>query len=116
MCNRPVLVPGFRCAASGLPRCYRIRKYLGAYYAVLGTVDAIVFSGGVGENAVEIRRRICAGLDGLGIRLDPEANAAPAETEVAELQLAGSPVRLFRIRANEELAIARQAARLVTGG
>ena len=93
--------------------CHRVRKYLGAYYAVLGSVDALVFSGGVGENAVEIRRRVCEGLEGLGIRLDPAANAAPAATEVAELQAAGSPVRVLRIRANEELAIAFQTARLL---
>jgi acetate kinase len=49
----------------------------------------------------------------LGIRLDPAANAAPAATEVAELQAAGSPVRVLRIRANEELAIAFQTARLL---
>lgn len=96
--------------------CYRVRKYLGAYFAVLGSLDAVVFSGGVGENAVEVRRRICEGLDGLGIRLDPEFNAAPAETDVAELQAAASPVRVLRIRANEELAIARQTAWLVAGG
>lgn len=95
--------------------CYRVRKYLGAYFAVLGSVDAVVFSGGVGENAAEVRVRICDGLDSLGLHLDRAVNLAPPDCGVAELQAAGSTVRVFRIRANEELAIARQTA-LVAGG
>ena len=53
---------------------YRIKKYIGAYFAVLGRVDAIVFTAGIGENSAEIRARSCAGLSGLGIEIDPEKN------------------------------------------
>ena len=92
--------------------CQRVRKYLGAFYAVLGTVDAVVFSGGVGENAAAVRWRVCEGLEELGIRLDAAANASP-KGEVAPLHSAASRVQVLRIRANEELAIARSTALLV---
>jgi acetate kinase len=56
--------------------CYRIRKYIGAYCAVLGRVDAIVFTAGVGENAPAVRAQVCADLTALGVRLDANRNAA----------------------------------------
>jgi acetate kinase len=86
---------------------YRIRKYLGAYTAVLGRVDAIAFTGGVGENAARVRSLACAGLEGLGIALDERANAAAAG-EAAEIGRAGLPVRAWVVRTNEELQIARE--------
>ena len=55
--------------------CHRLKKYIGAYYAELGRVDAIVFTGGIGENDAEIRSRTCAGLERLGIQIDHDANA-----------------------------------------
>jgi acetate kinase len=88
--------------------CYRIRKYVGAYCAVLGRVDAIVFTGGVGENAARVRSLTCAGVDLLGIALDERANATAAG-EVAEIGRAGMPVRALVVRTNEELQIAREA-------
>ncbi|MCL6555878.1 MAG: acetate kinase [Burkholderiales bacterium] len=93
---------------------YRIRKYIGAYLAVLGRVDALVFTAGVGENAPRVRSLACAGLEGLGIALDEAANTAPLG-EVAEIQQAGQPVRVLVIRTNEELHIARQVGLWVTG-
>jgi len=87
--------------------CYRIRKYIGAYTAALGRVDALVFTGGVGEHAAPVRERICAGLEVLGIRLDPAANAAVAGQEAA-IQGADSAVAILVIPTNEELEIARQ--------
>jgi acetate kinase len=87
--------------------CYRIRKYLGAYCAVLGRVDAIVFTAGVGENAPAVRARACAGLDPLGIRLDTSRNDA-ASAEIEEIQQKNSVVKLLVIRTNEELEIAEQ--------
>ncbi len=87
--------------------CYRIRKYLGAYYAVLGRVDAVVFTGGIGENDHTVRSCSCGGLERLGIRLDPERNAAPCR-DVLEVSAANSEVKVFAIRTNEELEIARQ--------
>ena len=67
---------------------YRIRKYIGAYCAVLGRVDALVFSGGVGEHAAEIRAMVCAGLEGLGLVLDMEANrhAGPDAAEIQDME------------------------------
>jgi acetate kinase len=61
--------------------CYRVRKYIGAYLAVLGGADAVVFGGGIGENASEVRRRICTGMDWCGLVLDPERNAAAVGIE-----------------------------------
>jgi acetate kinase len=86
---------------------YRIRKYVGAFTAVLGRVDALVFTGGVGENAVRVRSLACAGLEGLGIALDEPANAAPV-AESADVGRAGLPVRVLVVRTNEELQIARE--------
>jgi acetate kinase len=88
--------------------CYRIRKYVGAYCAVLGRVDALVFTGGVGENAARVRSLACAGLEPLGIALDERANAA-AVAEISEIGRAGAPVRTLVVRTNEELQIAREA-------
>lgn len=95
--------------------CERIRKYIGAYVALLGRVDAVVFTGGIGEHAAPVRERVCANLDGLGIRLDASANAA-AGGELAAVQQAsdtpGGGVPILVIRTNEELEIARQTHRL----
>ena len=86
----------------------RIKKYIGAYYAELGRVDAIVFTGGIGENDANIRRRSCAGLENLGISLDEGANLSSARGE-RTISAADSRVRVLVIPTNEELAIARQA-------
>jgi acetate kinase len=94
---------------------YRIRKYLGAYCAVLGRVDALVFTGGIGENAARVRSLACDGLDALGIALDERANGAAAGA-VAEIGRAGAPVRAFVVRTNEELQIARETLATLAGG
>jgi acetate kinase len=90
--------------------CYRIKKYIGAYIAVLGRVDAVVFTGGIGENAPAIRERACEGLEGLGIALDAARNAQAAGT-VSEIQKDGAPVKILVIRTDEECEIARQTVR-----
>ena len=87
--------------------CYRIRKYIGAYVAVLGGVDAIVFTAGIGENAPAVRAGACTGLQALGIHLDPGRNAA-AGGEISDIQAAASPVKVLVVRTNEELEIAAQ--------
>ncbi len=87
--------------------CYRIKKYIGAYIAVLGSVDAIVFTGGIGENASLIRERACEGLEHLGIAIDGAKNEA-ALGSVAEIQKDGSLMRVLVVRTDEELEIARQ--------
>jgi acetate kinase len=87
--------------------CYRVKKYVGAYHAVLGRLDAIVFTGGIGENAAAIRRRICEGLKHLGIGVSPDKNNT-AKGTVTEIQQDGLPVKVLVIRTNEELEIAQQ--------
>lgn len=87
--------------------CYRIRKYIGAYFVALDGLDALVFTGGVGENAPLIRSRICQGLEKLGIAIDPEANGRTVE-EISEIGRGGHSVRVLAVRTNEELQIARE--------
>ncbi len=87
--------------------CYRIKKYVGAYIAVLGCVDAIVFTGGIGENASVIREKACKGLEHLGIAVDGAKNEA-ALGSIAEIQKDGAPVKVLVVRTDEELEIARQ--------
>ncbi|MBM4033396.1 MAG: acetate kinase [Planctomycetes bacterium] len=110
--------------------CYRIRKYIGAYLAVLGRTDAVIFTGGIGENSVPLRRQVLEGLDTLGIELDPEANegrARVAQPPSAESSQAGAPVphiiskpasrvRVLVVPTNEELLIARDTAAIAGGG
>jgi acetate kinase len=86
--------------------CYQARKLLGGLVAILGGIDTLVFTGGIGEHAAEIRRRICAGLEFLGVRLDAERNAAHAPIISHE----GGPVRVRVLRTNEELMIARHTS------
>jgi len=90
---------------------YRIRKYVGAYLAALGRADAVVFTGGIGENAPDRRADIMAGLDALGIRLDAAKNARARGAE-ADVSADDSPVRILVIPTNEELIIARDTAAL----
>jgi acetate kinase len=87
--------------------CYRIRKYIGAYTAVLGRVDALVFTGGIGENDAEVRRRTCEGLSLLGIAVDEARNGSPSSVP-REIQREGMPVKVLVIPTNEELEIALQ--------
>ena len=94
--------------------CYRVRKYLGAYLAAMNGADAIVFSGGIGENSPDVRERICRGLDWLGFSLDPEKNAGMAGKE-GRIDRDGSRVELWVIPTDEELLIARDTWRVVTG-
>jgi acetate kinase len=86
---------------------YRVRKYIGAYSAVLGRVDAIVFTAGIGENSPEIRASACQGLSPLGIDIDPEANTA-ASREPREIQPQGAALKVLVIPTNEELEIAQE--------
>jgi acetate kinase len=86
---------------------YRIKKYLGAYSAILERVDSVVFTGGVGENAARVRSLACAGLERLGIALDEAANARAAG-ELCEIGRADAPVRVLVVPTDEELQIARE--------
>lgn len=86
---------------------YRIKKYLGAYLAALGRVDAIAFTAGIGENSPEIRTEVCANLENLGIALDRERNLA-SQDSVREIQSAASRVKVLVVPTDEELEIAEQ--------
>ena len=92
--------------------CYRLRKYIGAYAAALGGVDAIAFAGGIGENSPAVRERTLRGLEGLGLRLDAKRNDE-AKGKEEEISPEGAGARVFVVPTNEELMIARDAARLV---
>jgi acetate kinase len=88
---------------------HRIKKYIGAYYAELGRVDAVVFTGGIGENDAEIRCRACEGLENLGIKIDDIANYALEAQGERCISTPESAVQVLVIPTNEELEIARQA-------
>jgi acetate kinase len=87
--------------------CYRIKKYIGAYYAVLGQLDALVFTAGIGENSPLIRARSCRGLSHLGIVVDPLKNDRRSE-EAFEIQSTSSRVKILVVPTDEELEIAQQ--------
>ena len=92
--------------------CKRVRKYVGAYHADMGGADAVVFSGGIGENSAEIRRRVCEGLESIGLRLDPEANER-AVGETARITTDDSTLHAWVVPTDEELLIARDTVRVV---
>ena len=91
---------------------YRVRKYVGAYYAALGIVHAVVFTGGVGQHSAELRAAALSGLDRLGIQLDPSRNAGPVR-EPTVVSAETSDVAVLVIPTDEEWEIARQALALV---
>lgn len=89
--------------------CYHVKKWIGAFAAALGGLDTLVFSGGIGENAPEVRTRICDGLGFLGIELDEEQDA----TNAPVISRASSRVTVRVIRTDEELMIARAVCRVL---
>lgn len=91
--------------------CYRIKKYIGAYAAVLNGLDAIVFTAGVGENAAFIRQMVCADMQFTGIRLDEDKNRTGAGLRA--IHAADSAVKILVIPTNEELEIAKQCYQLL---
>lgn len=90
--------------------CYQAKKWIGAYAAVMGGLDTLVFAGGIGENSAEVRGRICEGLGFLGIVLDVDRNAASQPL----ISTDSSPTNVRIIRTDEESMIARAASRLLT--
>jgi acetate kinase len=93
---------------------HRIRKYLGAYLVTLGRADAIVFTAGVGENDPDMRRRVVAGLELIGVAIDARRNEATrGPSGTVDLSFQGAPIRVLVVPTNEELEIARQTAETV---
>jgi len=91
---------------------YRIKKYIGAYMAVLGELDGLVFTGGIGENSPIVREQCCQGLSRLGINIDDEKNPASGEG-VREISLAESEVTVLVVTTNEELKIAQETEKVI---
>ena len=92
--------------------CYRVAKYVGSYVAAMNGVDAIAFTGGIGENADVVRAKVLSYLGYLGIKMDPEMNKKRGENFV--LSTEDSKVKVAVIPTNEELAICRETVELVT--
>jgi len=93
--------------------CYRIRKYIGAYTAVLGGLDALIFTAGIGENSPLVRKKSCQDLEFLGIKIDEEKNKQASSKRATEIQTKDSKVKVFCIPTNEELVIALDTKRII---
>jgi acetate kinase len=91
---------------------YQVKKTIGAYAAAMGGLDAVAFTGGIGENSARLRAACCHGLEFLGIALDPELNERGSGDRV----VSNGPVAVIALATNEELMVARRAFQLLTGG
>lgn len=96
--------------------CYRVKKYIGSYWAVLGGLDALIFTGGIGERSPEIRVRVCQGLSGVGIVVDEETNRSPYPDGhgAAVISTPESPVKVLVVPTDEERMIARETASAIS--
>ena len=92
--------------------CYQAKKFLGALAAALGGLDALVFTGGIGERAAPVRERVCEDLEFLGIRLDPDRNAAHAPVISSD----DATVTVRVVPTDEDLMVARHTRRLIEQG
>ena len=95
--------------------CYRARKYIGAYLAAMNGADAVVFTGGIGENSSEVRAGICEGLEWMGLEVDEARNRAHTGGREGLISKDGSRLDAYVIPTDEELLIARDTARCVLG-
>ena len=95
--------------------CYRACKYIGSYLAAMNGAEAIVFTGGIGQNSAEIRARICSELVWMGVELDAELNSKHGADKGGRISTDNSRVAIYVIPTNEELLIARDTVRVVTG-
>jgi len=93
--------------------CRRVRRYIGAYLAETGGTDALIFTGGIGENAPSVRERICQGLEFLGVTLDKERNGPMKSGASGPITTDGAPLPVYVIPTDEELLIARDTVRVV---
>jgi acetate kinase len=94
--------------------CYRARKYIGAFLASMNGADAVVFTGGIGENSPDVRAKICEGMEWAGLKLDAEKNKQTVGKE-AEISTTDSMLKAYAIPTDEELLIARDTVRVILG-
>jgi len=94
--------------------CYRVKKYIGAYLAAMGGADAVVFTGGIGENSAGVRGRICEGLEWFGLKLDKNRNEQAIGKE-ERITTDDSRLHAYVIPTDEELLIARDTVRCILG-
>jgi acetate kinase len=94
--------------------CYRARKYIGAFLGCMGGADAVVLTGGIGENSVDIRGRICAGMEWAGLKIDKKRNEQAVGKEM-EISTEDSKLKAYAIPTDEELLIARDTVRCIAG-
>ena len=92
--------------------CYRARKYIGAYLSILGSTDAIIFGGGVGENSALVRKKILASMEWMGIELDHERNTA-IDADEGRISTSESHTEIQVVQVDEGAQMARAAVRVV---
>ena len=90
---------------------YQIKKFIGSYAAAMGGVDAVIFTGGIGENNAEVRAQVCADMEFLGIEIDPEKNSQRGELKISA---DGAKTEVWVIPTNEELLIARDTRDIIS--
>lgn len=93
--------------------CKRVQKYVGAYFVEMGGADAVIFTGGIGENSAAIRERICRGLHVIGLELDTDKNTQIVRGEIGEITKENSQLKAWVFPTNEELLIARDTLRVI---
>ena len=106
------LAGDYRAALTAHALRYQIKKYIGAYTAAMNGVDAIAFTGGIGENSLHLRSEVCEDMDYLGIKIDEELNVKYDRQE-HDISAPDARVKTFIIKTNEELLIARDTKELV---
>jgi acetate kinase len=94
---------------------YEVKKYIGAFAAAMGGLNAVAFAGGIGENSWRVRQEVCRDMEFLGIHLDNEANRQPARADRI-ISSPGSGVAVLVVYTNEEIVVARETARVLTEG
>lgn len=95
--------------------CYRVRKYVGSYLAAMNGADALIFAGEIGENSAAVRAKICEGLSWLGLELNRERNGGMIGGHEGMISKDGSRLTAYVIPTNEELLIARDTVRVISG-
>jgi acetate kinase len=95
--------------------CYRLRKYIGSYLAAMNGAQAILFAGGIGENAAPVRALVCDGLQWMGVKLDEQRNRATIDGAEGKISTDDSRIEVWVVPTDEELLIARDTVRVVEG-